>query len=141
MENNNELIVTRIYDAPCQRVWDAWTTPDQIAQWFAPGVVMDVRELDVQPGGHFRFADPNDKVSGEYTGTYITVIPNMELTFEVMDFSNDPAGITAGFKIVFKDLGDQVKMSLTSIPPENSYNKSTFDAWTGCFERMAKVIA
>jgi uncharacterized protein YndB with AHSA1/START domain len=142
MENNNELKVTKVFDAPCELVWKAWTTPELIAQWFAPGIIMDVRELDVQPDGHFRFADPNDKDSGEYTGTYITVKPLEELSFEVVDFSRteDPAGIVAGYKVTFETTGNQTKMTLTSIPPENSYDKETFDAWTGCFERLAKVI-
>lgn len=104
---------------------------------------MEVRELDVRPGGHFRFADPDDKMlPGEYTGTYITVKPLQELSFKVIDFSqtDDPAGITAGFKIEFERVGKQTKMSLTSIPSEDSYDKSTFDAWSACFDRLAKVI-
>ncbi len=142
MENNKELIVTHVFDAAPERVWGAWTTPEQIAQWFAPGVVMDVSELDVKTGGHFRFADPGDPASGEYTGTYITVKPLEELSFSVIDFSrtDDPAGISAGFKIKFEKIDEQTKMSLTSIPPENSYDKSTFDAWAACFKRLENVI-
>ncbi|MDB5224899.1 MAG: ATPase [Candidatus Adlerbacteria bacterium] len=142
MENNNELVVTKVFDAPCELVWSAWTVPEKIARWFAPGVVMDVRELDVQPGGHFRFADPNDKDAGEYTGTYVTVKPLEELTFNVVDFSQDRehSGVIAGYKVVFESVGEQTKMTLTSIPPEDSYDKTTFDAWTGCFDRLANVI-
>lgn len=137
-----ELVVTRSFDAAPELVWKAWTTPELIAQWFAPGVVMEVRELDVRPGGTFRFGDPADPASGEYTGTYITVEPLRELSFSVIDFSmtDDPAGISAGFKIEFEGVGDQTRITLTSIPPENSYDKNTFDAWTGCFERLAAVI-
>ncbi len=138
--DKNELIVTKIFDAPCELVWKAWTTPELISKWFAPGIVMEVLELDARPGGHFRFADPNDKTSGEYTGTYITVKPLEELSFSVMDFSSDSKGIEAGFKIVFESLGEQTKITLTSIPPENSCDKTTFDAWTGCFDRLAEVI-
>lgn len=142
MENNNELIVTRVFDAPSELVWKAWTMPEQIAQWFAPGLIMEVRELDVRPGGRFRFADPNDKNSGEYTGTYISVEYLQELSFNVVDFSrtDDPAGIKAGFKIVFESVGEQTRMTLTSIPPEDSYDKATFNAWIACFDRLAKVI-
>lgn len=139
---NNELVVTKVFDAPCEAVWQAWTRPEKIARWFAPGVVMDVRELDVRPGGHFRFADPGDEQAGEYTGTYLTVEPLRELSFEVVDFSQteDPEGVAAGFKIVFESVGAGTKMILTSIPPENSFDQSAFDAWTGCFERLATVL-
>ena len=143
MESNNELIITRVFDAPLELVWTAWTTPEQIARWFAPGVVMAVREFDVRPGGHFRFADPADKtLSREYTGTYSTVKPLQELSFKVIDFSqtDDPAGIAAEFKIEFERVGTQTRMSLTSIPPQDSYDKSTFDAWSACFDRLTEVI-
>jgi uncharacterized protein YndB with AHSA1/START domain len=142
MENKNELIVAKVFDAPCEMVWQAWTTPGHIARWFSPGIVMDVRELDVRDGGHFRFADPNDPASGEYTGTYATVKPLEELSFNVTDFSrtDNPNGVVAGYKVVFESVGAQTKMTLTAVPPENSYDKTTFDAWTGCFERLATVI-
>lgn len=142
MENTKELIVTRVFDAPCELVWKAWTTPELIARWFAPGIVMDVRELDARPGGRFRFADPNEKDGGEYTGTYLTVEPLRELSFKVVDYSrtDHPAGENAGFKVAFEAAGAQTKMTLTSIPPEDSYDKTTFDAWSACFERLAEVI-
>jgi uncharacterized protein YndB with AHSA1/START domain len=142
MNTNTELLVTKVFDAPSELVWQAWTTPEIIARWFAPGVVMDVRELDVRVGGHFRFADPNDQNSGEYTGTYVTVKPLEELSFSVIDYSEttDPAGVKAGFKVTFEKAGEQTKITLTSMPPENSYDQRTFDAWTACFERLATAI-
>jgi uncharacterized protein YndB with AHSA1/START domain len=142
MENTNELLVTKVFNATPERVWKAWTTPGEIAQWFAPGLVMEVRELDVRPSGQFRFADPSDKDSGEYTGIYTTVEPFQKLSFNVVDFSqsSDSEGVKAGYKVEFEKIGEQTKMSLTSVPPENSNDKTTFDAWSACFDRMEKVI-
>lgn len=139
---SNDLLVTRVFDAPCELVWKAWTSPELIAQWFAPGIVMDVSELDVRPGGHFRFADPNDKDSGEYTGEYVTVDPLHELSFTVMDYSENPDGDGGGFKIVFEEQGEQTKVTLTSIPAPsvNDRFEGAEAAWNGCFDRLAKVI-
>lgn len=144
-DESNDFLVTRVFDAPSERVWKAWTTPELIAQWFAPGIVMDVRELDVRPGGHLRFADPNDEASGEYTGEFITVKPLQELSFSVMDYSEDPSGVEAGFKVVFEELGTQTKITLTSIAPPtdeplNARSEGAQEAWNGCFDRLAKVI-
>ena len=140
MREPNELVVTKVFDAPVEKVWSAWTTPELIARWFEPSGTMEVRELDMSVGGKLRFADPNDTESGEYTGTFTNVEPTKEFSFEVMDYSMDPAGIPAGFKVAFEESSQQTTMTLTSIPPENSYDKQTFDAWTGCFERLAKAI-
>ncbi|HEY1064432.1 MAG TPA: SRPBCC domain-containing protein [Candidatus Saccharimonadales bacterium] len=144
-DGKSEFLVTRVFDAPCELVWNAWTTPDLIAKWFAPGIVMDVREFDVRPGGHFRFADPNDENSGEYTGKYITVNPLQELSFSVMDYSEDSSGVEAGFKVVFEELGTQTKIILTSITPPSldaldARSEGAQEAWNGCFDRLEKVI-
>lgn len=48
------LIVRRTFDAPRERVWEAWTDPEQIAQWWGPaGFTVPNCELDVRPGGAF----------------------------------------------------------------------------------------
>jgi uncharacterized protein YndB with AHSA1/START domain len=138
---NEELLVTYTFDALVQVVWNAWTAPELIARWFAPGIEMDVRELDVRPGGHFRFADTAEPDGGEYTGTYLTVDPLKELSFSVVDYSRTEhaMGEKAGFKIVFEEQDGKTVLSLTSVPPA-PFHQETFDAWTGCFQRLANVI-
>jgi uncharacterized protein YndB with AHSA1/START domain len=48
----NEIRFIRSYDAPVQAVWDAWTDPDQIAQWWGPrGFTTTTHSKDLRPGG------------------------------------------------------------------------------------------
>jgi uncharacterized protein YndB with AHSA1/START domain len=57
-----EFRIARNFDAPRQRVWDAWTKPDQLARWFGPkGVTTSVRSFDLRPGGilHARMDSPD----------------------------------------------------------------------------------
>ncbi|MFI8945056.1 SRPBCC domain-containing protein [Streptomyces sp. NPDC053750] len=51
-ENGSSYTLTRTLDAPAARIWQAWTTPDQYAQWAhaVPGSV----EMDVRPGGAWK---------------------------------------------------------------------------------------
>ena len=61
-----ELEFVRTYAAPRQLVWDAWTDPDQMAQWWGPRGVSTPREsieLDLRPGGRMRF-DMVDDATG-----------------------------------------------------------------------------
>lgn len=52
----NELRITRIYDAPAQAVWDAWTDPAQVAQWWGPrGFTITTHSKDLKPGGTWRY--------------------------------------------------------------------------------------
>jgi uncharacterized protein YndB with AHSA1/START domain len=59
-----EITITRVFDAPRERVWRAWTEPAEIARWWGkrgwstpPGSVT----LDVRPGGVFRLNSVNDE--------------------------------------------------------------------------------
>ena len=53
---SNELRITRIYDAPVQAVWDAWTDPAQAAQWWGPrGFTITTHSKDLRAGGHWDY--------------------------------------------------------------------------------------
>ncbi|MFC4440192.1 MULTISPECIES: SRPBCC family protein [Natrialbaceae] len=48
------LIIERTFDAPRERVWEAWTNPEQVEQWWGPeGFTVPRCEMDVRPGGSF----------------------------------------------------------------------------------------
>ena len=47
-----EVVITRVFDAPREMVWDAWTDPEQIVKWWGPrGFTLTIDEMDVRPGG------------------------------------------------------------------------------------------
>ena len=53
---SNEIHITRIYDAPVRAVWDAWTDPEQVAQWWGPrGFTLTTHSKDIRPGGHWDY--------------------------------------------------------------------------------------
>ena len=46
-----ELVLSRVFDAPRKMVWEAWTDPEQVAQWWGPnGFSTRIEEMDVRPG-------------------------------------------------------------------------------------------
>lgn len=50
-----ELVITRVFDAPREMVWKAWTDPQQIVKWWGPrDFTLTVDEMDVRPGGVWR---------------------------------------------------------------------------------------
>ena len=54
--NPNELKITRVYDAPVQLVWEAWTDPQQVAKWWGPrGFTITTHSKDLRPGGHWNY--------------------------------------------------------------------------------------
>lgn len=54
-----EVVVARAFDAPRALVWRAWTEPERLARWFAPGTVSAAPvTVDLRPGGRFHFRHP-----------------------------------------------------------------------------------
>lgn len=53
---DNELYITRLYDAPVKVVWDAWCDPKQAAKWWGPrGFTITTHSKDLRPGGHWDY--------------------------------------------------------------------------------------
>lgn len=74
----------RIFDAPRDEVFDAWTLPDQLAAWWDPtGVRLRECEIDARPGGKFNFVNDSGH-SPPFTGVYRSVERPSELVFEAM---------------------------------------------------------
>jgi uncharacterized protein YndB with AHSA1/START domain len=50
-KNKNDLVITRIFDAPRELVWKAWTDPKHVDQWWGPhGFTNPLCEWDARPG-------------------------------------------------------------------------------------------
>src|SRR3954466_14882284 len=53
---SNEIHITRVYDAPVQAVWDAWTDPKQAAQWWGPrGFTITTHSKELKPVGYWTY--------------------------------------------------------------------------------------
>ena len=54
---DREIVVTRVVDAPRRLVFEAWTNPEYLPRWMLgrPGWTMPVCEIDLRPGGKWRF--------------------------------------------------------------------------------------
>lgn len=142
-----EIIIDRIFDAPIEKVWNAWTKPEEISKWFnsAPGLDINVLQMDVKPNGKFRFIIPNpdsDIILGEYTGTYITVEPLQELEFDVIDYSmtKNPDGISASFKILFEDVNKQTLIRFIATISDESYREITTTGWNQTLTNLSNYL-
>ena len=80
---DRELVLTRLIDAPAEKLYRAWTDPTLIVRWFTPPPWKTVAaELDVRPGGssYVLMRGPNGEEMPN-RGVYLEVIPNRKLVF------------------------------------------------------------
>jgi uncharacterized protein YndB with AHSA1/START domain len=81
MSADRELVLTRLINAPREKVYRAWTDPELLKQWFAPKpYTTPVVEIDVRPGGsaYFVMRGP-DGEDLPNRGVYLEVVPNAKL--------------------------------------------------------------
>src|SRR5436190_19084231 len=81
---NNEITITRVYDAPVRAVWDAWTDPEQVAQWWGPrGFTITTHRKDLRPGGQWAYTMHGpDGVNYENITQYLEVEPQSRLVYD-----------------------------------------------------------
>jgi uncharacterized protein YndB with AHSA1/START domain len=95
-----EIRVERLFDAPRAHVWSVWTDPELIPQWWGDATV--VEEMDVRPGGRWRFRTAYGVVEGEFR----EVEPPARL---VQTFQNHVQTLE------FDDLGERTKLTQTML--------------------------
>jgi uncharacterized protein YndB with AHSA1/START domain len=78
-----DLTLIRVYDAPREAVWKAWTDPKQLPIWWGPhGMTTPVCEIDLKPGGIFRTEmRAQDGTEYSHQGVYLEVVENFRLAF------------------------------------------------------------
>ncbi len=110
-----EIRIERVFDAPRDRVFAAYTDPELIPEWWGPRETTTVvDEMDVRPGGAWRFVMRNsDGSESGFRGTYREVTPPERI---VQTFEWEPMpGHVSVETATFEDLGDRTKVTTTSI--------------------------
>ena len=89
-----ELIITRIFDAPREFVFKTYTDPDLVPQWWGPkNLTTTVNKMDVRPGGVWRFVQ-RDAHGNEYAfnGVYHQILPPERLVY-TFEFEGMPGHV------------------------------------------------
>lgn len=82
--NSSSISLTRIYDAPLQSVWEAWTLPEEVAQWWGPrGFTITTHSRDLRTGGHWHYTMHGpDGTDYENTAQYLEVVPGQRMVYD-----------------------------------------------------------
>ena len=94
----------RIFNAPRDRVWRAFTEPELVAQWWGRGNKLVIERLEVQRGGHWRFVEHSSEGVHGFEGRFREVTPPERLV-QTFEWDGMP-GYVAVDTVTFEDLGD-----------------------------------
>ena len=106
------VVATRVFDAPRELVYKAWTDPHQLGQWFPPKDFTSPRcEVDPRPGGIFR-CDMKGPDGAMFVGTglFREVVPNERLVFTFAGEESVPPPILV--TVLFEAQGNKTKLTM-----------------------------
>lgn len=120
----SNIVVTRLFDAPPERVWKAWSDPEQVKRWWGPdGFTCPLAELDFREGGTSLVCMRAPKEFGGQdlynTWTYTKIVPLQQIEY-ILHFADED--------------GNQIDPALHGLPadaPKEVRNLVTFKALNG----------
>lgn len=153
----SELVLTRVFDAPRERVWKAWTEPEEVMRWWGPkGFTAPSAEIDLRVGGKYlycmRAPDGKDYWS---TGVYREIVPMTKLVASD-SFADEKGNVVPAtyygmsadlplqmlITLTFEDLGGTTKMTLRhSGFPAGPDASMAEQGWSESFDKLAASIA
>jgi uncharacterized protein YndB with AHSA1/START domain len=98
------LIVERIFQAPREHVWDAWTNPEHVARWWGfGGVPLFACEIDLRVGGTYRYVQRGqDGIEYPFIGTYREIVKpeclNYTMIFDIAPYNEHESLIFDSFE-------------------------------------------
>ncbi len=159
--NGNEverMVISRVFDAPRELVWKAWTSPEHVMQWWGPhGFTSPVCRMDFRVGGKFlccmRTPDGQEFWTG---GEYHEIVPQEKIVFS-MYFADaegkrvDPATMGIAHEVIdelhdmvtFEDAGaGRTKLTYFGNEPMASARESgQLEGMNQSLEKLGEVIA
>jgi uncharacterized protein YndB with AHSA1/START domain len=83
--DTHTIVLMRVLAAPRELVFEAWTRPEHVACWWDPsGEPLAECEIDLRPGGAFRFVNRHPPGTHQFAGVYREIAPPCHLIFEAM---------------------------------------------------------
>ncbi|SFW89785.1 SRPBCC family protein [Amycolatopsis australiensis] len=135
-----ELTITRVFDAPRELVYAAWTEPDRLASWLGPqGFAAAAVTLDPRPGGRWRACIRSPE--GEelwMSGAYRETSAPERLVFT---FAWDDPGVETLVTVTFADLGGKTEMTFTQTGFPTAAERDDHQAgWNSSFADLTGFI-
>jgi uncharacterized protein YndB with AHSA1/START domain len=133
-----DIVMTCVFDAPRRLIFEAWTKPEHLPHWWGPhGFTLPVCEIDLCPGGTWRFVSrrPNGKEYG-FRGVYREIVPYDRLIYtEVFD------GLPDNEALVTLDFAEEAgRTTLTSTSRYPSTELRDADLKSGMLDGAAQTL-
>ena len=143
--SNRTLTIKRTFSAPLSLVWEAWTQPEHIAQWWGPkGMETKIIEHDFREGGKWEYAMKMPNGSDFIADGVYSVISEMEKIFTSANFKPMTEGVE--MQSHFEADGDKTNFTFHVVHETEEYCKQQeemgfYNGWGSTFERLEEHLS
>lgn len=138
------LTIKKTFNAPVEIVWEAWTQPKHVAQWWAPkGMKVTVVEHHFKVGGTWKYTMPMPDGSEFISEGVYSLIEEFKKIFSSANFRPMTEGVET--QTFFEKDGDQTHFTFNCIHPTEAYCKQQeqmgfYNGWGSSFNRLETII-
>ena len=143
--NDRQVLITRIFEAPRERVFRAWTNPDDVAEWYGPehfDTPRDRIRIDLEVGGRYELTMVQRDDGTEHpVGYEILEIVEPELLVlrsDPMPELGMPEPIM--LRVEFYDHGEKTRMTLSDGPYPVEMRGHAEAGWSSAFDKLAARV-
>ena len=140
-KSERELVVTRIFNGPARLVFEAWTRPELLKQWWVPksmGMSLLSLEADVRTGGRYRLVFSHDASTMEFFGKYLEVTPHSRLVWTNEEAGGDAAQVTT---VTFEERGGQTLLVVHDLyPSKEALDEAIASGSTGALPEQFEAL-
>jgi uncharacterized protein YndB with AHSA1/START domain len=138
------LIVHRLIRAPRERVFHAWTNPDDILKWFGPGEcrVLDAK-VDLRVGGSYRFRVLTHGMEMDLVGVFREISLPSRLVYTWQFKGGPPPDMPETFvtvEFVEQDAGTEIRIKHEKLPTAEVREQHRI-GWEGCLDKLTALVA
>ena len=143
---DQQITITRVFDAPRELVFRAWTDPDQVARWFGPAGLDTPREsveIDARVGGRFQLRMVKPGSEAEYRLRY-EIVELVEPELLVLRSEPMPeVGLhhPTVARIELHDEDGKTRMTLTDGPYTEEGGGGAGAGWASSFDKLEALLA
>jgi uncharacterized protein YndB with AHSA1/START domain len=141
------LVITRIFDAPRELVFKAWTEPERLVQWMGPRGFTSriIGAIDVRPGGRYRYHMVGPDGGDHWQqGEYREIVPPEKIvcTYEWADAAGNATRPQTLLTLSFEELGGKTRFTLHQALFETTTACDMHrEGWSSSLDRLAEYVA
>jgi uncharacterized protein YndB with AHSA1/START domain len=111
-----EIIISRVLNAPAALVWEVWTKPEHVINWWGPnGFTTTSQSMDLRPGGVWRFmmhgpdgTDYPNKI------VFLEIVPPEKLVYKHSD-DGETTSINFHVSVTLENMGSKTRLTMRSV--------------------------